>query len=238
MAAATAGLVMGAILGGPITEYLIKRHKLSGPAGAAAEEEKPAKKPTRDLTLAHQHAVRGARLPRRRQVPGAHRRGHRFHHAGLRVLPAARRGDPQRAAAGKAAQAQRSHRGRRRRSRAFALPRHGAHDDEAPRPRESRRPAARDPRAAGAAHDRLQRVHHLQRHGAQLRRRRDQRRAGRLRPFVHGVRARDHEGRHRPPRRLRRRVPHRADGRRILHRHPERDGHPGLARAPLFGFGR
>jgi len=40
MAAATAGLVMGAILGGPITEYLIKRHKLSGPAGAAAEEEK------------------------------------------------------------------------------------------------------------------------------------------------------------------------------------------------------
>ena len=40
MAAATAGLVMGAILGGPITEYLIKRHKLSGPAGAADEERK------------------------------------------------------------------------------------------------------------------------------------------------------------------------------------------------------
>ena len=31
MAAATAGLVLGAVLGGPITEYLIKRHKLSGP---------------------------------------------------------------------------------------------------------------------------------------------------------------------------------------------------------------
>jgi len=31
MACATAGLVMGAILGGPITEYLIKRHNLSGP---------------------------------------------------------------------------------------------------------------------------------------------------------------------------------------------------------------
>jgi ESS family glutamate:Na+ symporter len=31
MAAATAGLVLGAILGGPITEYLIKRHGLSGP---------------------------------------------------------------------------------------------------------------------------------------------------------------------------------------------------------------
>jgi ESS family glutamate:Na+ symporter len=38
MAAATAGLVMGAILGGPITEYLIKRHKLSGPAQAVSEE--------------------------------------------------------------------------------------------------------------------------------------------------------------------------------------------------------
>ena len=31
MAAATAGLVIGAVLGGPVTEYLIKRHKLSGP---------------------------------------------------------------------------------------------------------------------------------------------------------------------------------------------------------------
>jgi ESS family glutamate:Na+ symporter len=38
MAAATAGLVVGAILGGPITEYLIKRHNLSGPAEAATEE--------------------------------------------------------------------------------------------------------------------------------------------------------------------------------------------------------
>jgi ESS family glutamate:Na+ symporter len=39
MAAATAGLVIGAILGGPITEYLIKRHKLSGPAEGATEDE-------------------------------------------------------------------------------------------------------------------------------------------------------------------------------------------------------
>jgi ESS family glutamate:Na+ symporter len=39
MAAATAGLVIGAILGGPITEYLIKRHKLSGPAQAGTEEQ-------------------------------------------------------------------------------------------------------------------------------------------------------------------------------------------------------
>jgi len=38
MAAATAGLVLGAVLGGPITEYLIKRHKLSGPAEASAGE--------------------------------------------------------------------------------------------------------------------------------------------------------------------------------------------------------
>src|SRR5687768_12884409 len=31
MAAATAGLVLGAVLGGPITEYLIRRHGLQGP---------------------------------------------------------------------------------------------------------------------------------------------------------------------------------------------------------------
>ena len=42
MAAATAGLVMGAILGGPITEYLIKRHKLSGPAHGAEEQTVPS----------------------------------------------------------------------------------------------------------------------------------------------------------------------------------------------------
>jgi ESS family glutamate:Na+ symporter len=40
MAAATAGLVLGAVLGGPITEYLIKRHKLSGPAEQASAQEK------------------------------------------------------------------------------------------------------------------------------------------------------------------------------------------------------
>jgi glutamate:Na+ symporter, ESS family len=39
MAAATAGLVLGAVLGGPITEYLIRRHKLSGPKeGGSAED--------------------------------------------------------------------------------------------------------------------------------------------------------------------------------------------------------
>ena len=37
MAAATAGLVIGAILGGPVTEYLIKRHKLAGPAAAPGD---------------------------------------------------------------------------------------------------------------------------------------------------------------------------------------------------------
>lgn len=44
MACATAGLVMGAILGGPITEYLIKRHRLSGPSAepTQAETEKAA----------------------------------------------------------------------------------------------------------------------------------------------------------------------------------------------------
>src|SRR5688572_22482848 len=39
MAAATAGLVLGAVLGGPITEYLIRRHKLAGPKEGAASEE-------------------------------------------------------------------------------------------------------------------------------------------------------------------------------------------------------
>jgi len=44
MAAATAGLVLGAVLGGPITEYLIKRHRLSGPReeGAARQESTTA----------------------------------------------------------------------------------------------------------------------------------------------------------------------------------------------------
>jgi ESS family glutamate:Na+ symporter len=37
MACATAGLVIGALLGGPITEYLIKRHRLSGPSAAPEE---------------------------------------------------------------------------------------------------------------------------------------------------------------------------------------------------------
>jgi glutamate:Na+ symporter, ESS family len=39
MACATAGLVIGAILGGPITEYLIKRHQLSGPKEGSLEQE-------------------------------------------------------------------------------------------------------------------------------------------------------------------------------------------------------
>jgi ESS family glutamate:Na+ symporter len=38
MASATAGLVLGAVLGGPITEYLIKKHKLAGPAGGSSED--------------------------------------------------------------------------------------------------------------------------------------------------------------------------------------------------------
>ncbi|HYI88020.1 MAG TPA: sodium/glutamate symporter [Burkholderiales bacterium] len=41
MACATAGLVIGAILGGPITEYLIKRHGLSGPSESAQAGEEP-----------------------------------------------------------------------------------------------------------------------------------------------------------------------------------------------------
>ena len=37
MACATAGLVIGAVLGGPVAEYLLKRYKLKGPEPAAAE---------------------------------------------------------------------------------------------------------------------------------------------------------------------------------------------------------
>ena len=50
MAAATAGLVIGAVLGGPITEYLIKRHKLSGPAEAATEEKLAQKAETDEVS--------------------------------------------------------------------------------------------------------------------------------------------------------------------------------------------
>jgi ESS family glutamate:Na+ symporter len=50
MAAATAGLVMGAILGGPVTEYLIKRHKLSGPAGGESTAEAAKEKPGDEVT--------------------------------------------------------------------------------------------------------------------------------------------------------------------------------------------
>jgi ESS family glutamate:Na+ symporter len=50
MAAATAGLVMGAILGGPVTEYLIKRHKLSGPAAGESKAEAAKEKPGDEVT--------------------------------------------------------------------------------------------------------------------------------------------------------------------------------------------
>ena len=39
MACATAGLVLGSVLGGPIAEFLISRYKLSGPAAPTAEEQ-------------------------------------------------------------------------------------------------------------------------------------------------------------------------------------------------------
>jgi ESS family glutamate:Na+ symporter len=48
MACATAGLVLGAVLGGPITEYLIKRHKLSGPKEDAGTEDTVAAKAAED----------------------------------------------------------------------------------------------------------------------------------------------------------------------------------------------
>ena len=48
MAAATAGLVLGAVLGGPVTEYLIKRHKLSGPKEDPGAEETVTEKAEAD----------------------------------------------------------------------------------------------------------------------------------------------------------------------------------------------
>lgn len=53
MACATAGLVLGAVLGGPVTEYLIKRHKLSGPSADVEEEasEKADDDPVNSRTL-------------------------------------------------------------------------------------------------------------------------------------------------------------------------------------------
>ena len=50
MAAATAGLVLGAILGGPITEYLIKRHKLAGPAAPSPEDTTVTKEVADEVT--------------------------------------------------------------------------------------------------------------------------------------------------------------------------------------------
>ena len=38
MACATAGLVIGAVLGGPVAEYLLKRYRLKGPAPAALDD--------------------------------------------------------------------------------------------------------------------------------------------------------------------------------------------------------
>jgi glutamate:Na+ symporter, ESS family len=53
MACATAGLVLGAVLGGPVTEFLIKRHKLSGPSAEAQEQaaEKADDDPVNSRTL-------------------------------------------------------------------------------------------------------------------------------------------------------------------------------------------
>jgi glutamate:Na+ symporter, ESS family len=42
MACATAGLVIGAVLGGPLAEFLLKRYKLTGPTLVAAEAESAA----------------------------------------------------------------------------------------------------------------------------------------------------------------------------------------------------
>lgn len=50
MAMATAGLVMGAVMGGPLAEYLIKRFGLHGPAAAAASADEAASTTAEKIT--------------------------------------------------------------------------------------------------------------------------------------------------------------------------------------------
>ena len=51
MACATAGLVMGSLLGGPIAEYLIKRYQLQGPAAPTQEEAAAAAESSDPITV-------------------------------------------------------------------------------------------------------------------------------------------------------------------------------------------
>ena len=37
MACATAGLVLGSVLGGPLAEYLVRRHEADGPSAMSTE---------------------------------------------------------------------------------------------------------------------------------------------------------------------------------------------------------
>ena len=237
MAAATAGLVMGAILGGPITEYLIKRHKLSGPAGAAAEEDKAGEEAdavtSRSLinTLFVVLACLAGGKFLARIVEGTGFIMPDFVFCLLlgvvirNALPLAKPlklSDRTVDVVGEVALSL---------FLVMALMTMKLLDLA----------NLAGPLLVILALQALLMIAFSvfitynvmgRNYDAAV----ISGGAGRLRPFVHGVRARDHEGRHRPPRRLRRRVPHRADGRRILHRHPERDGHPGLARAPALRF--
>lgn len=52
MAMATAGLVIGAVMGGPLAEYLIKRNGLHGPAAVAASADEAAASTTADRITA------------------------------------------------------------------------------------------------------------------------------------------------------------------------------------------
>ena len=52
MACATAGLVIGAVLGGPVAEYLLKRYRLKGPAPSAIDDTPGATDPEDDPVTA------------------------------------------------------------------------------------------------------------------------------------------------------------------------------------------
>jgi ESS family glutamate:Na+ symporter len=57
MACATAGLVIGAVLGGPLAEFLLKRYKLKSPGPAAADAASPASEETRGDAVTAQSLI-------------------------------------------------------------------------------------------------------------------------------------------------------------------------------------
>ena len=156
MAAATAGLVLGAVLGGPITEYLIKRHSLSGPEGGRRQrgsDEQPS-----DDDEVNSRTLINALFVILVCLAGGKALVRLVEHTGF-ILPdfvfCLLLGVVIRNASHFTPRFQLSAARDRLRGRrgAVAVPGDGADDDEAARPRQPRRAAARDPRRAGGGDD-------------------------------------------------------------------------------------